>query len=114
MTIAAAATKTSLAASYATLAAFGTVYTTVPGATAGTEPTGGSPAFARKALTWVPGAAGVTTATATFDIPAGTTVKGTGTHSALTGGTYADGKTEVDTVFSTQDTLTVTYTMTIV
>lgn len=112
MAIAAAATKTSLAASYAALAAYGTVYTTAPGSTAGTEPTGGSPAFARKALTWTPGAAGVTTAVATFDIPAGTTVKGTGLHSALTGGTYIDGKTEADTVFSTQDTLTVTFTFT--
>jgi hypothetical protein len=111
MAIAAAATKTSLAASYAALATHGALATTAPGATAGTEPTGGSPAYARKALTWVPGAAGVTTATVTFDVPA-CTVKGTQLFTALTGGTYVDGKVETDAVFVAQDTVQVTFTYT--
>lgn len=112
MAIAAAATKTSLAASYAALATHGAVYTTAPGAAAGTEPVGGTPAYARKALTWTPGAAGVTSASATFDVPAGTTVAGSGLHSALTAGNYIDGKTETSVNFPTQDTVTVTFTYT--
>lgn len=112
MAIAASATKTSLAASYAALAAYGALATSAPGASAGTEPSGGSPAYARKPLTWVPGSAGVTSATASFDVPAGTTVKGTQLFTAVTGGTYVDGKVETDVVFPTQDTVTVTFTFT--
>lgn len=59
---------------------------------AGTEVTGGSPAYARKAITWQ--AAGAVTAGAkditagvTFDVPAGTTVRGVGLWSASTAGT---------------------------
>lgn len=111
MAIAAAATKTDLAARYATLAAYGALATSAPGASAGTEPSGGSPAYARKALTWTAGAAGVTSATATFDVPA-CTVNGTQLFTAVTGGTYVDGKTETAVVFSTQDTVTVTFTFT--
>lgn len=111
MAIAAAATKTSLAASYAALATHGALATSAPGASAGTEPSGGSPAYARKPLTWVPGAAGVTTASATFDVPA-CTVVGTQTFTALTGGSYVDGKTETSVVFASQDTVTVTFTYT--
>ena len=69
-------------------------------------------AYARKPLTWTPGAAGVTTAQATFDVPAGATVVGTQLFDALTGGTYIDGKTETSVNFPTQDTVTVTFTYT--
>jgi hypothetical protein len=102
--------KNSLAAKYATEALFGTVYTTAPGATAGTEPTGGTPVFARKPLTWSAPANGVITASAVFDIPAGTTIVGTGTHTAATGGSYVDGKAETPASFPAQDTVTVTFT----
>ncbi len=58
----------------------------------GTEVAGGSPAYARKAITWQ--AAGAVTqgtkditAAVTFDVPAGTTVRGIGLWSALTVGT---------------------------
>lgn len=112
MAIAAAATKTALAAEYASLATHGALATSAPGASAGTEPSGGTPAYARKPLTWTPGAAGVTTASATFDVPAGTTVVGTQTFTALTGGSYVDGKTETSVTFPTQDTVTVTFSYT--
>lgn len=106
-----AAEKTALAADYAGDALYGAVYTTAPtDSAAGTEPTGGTPAYARKALTWVPGAAGVTVASATFDIPAATDIVGTGLHSALTAGTYIHGKTETLVNFPTQDTVVVTFT----
>lgn len=64
---------------------------TAPGQ-AGAEVTGGAPAYARKAITWQ--AAGAVTqgakditAAVTFDIPAGTTVRGVGLWSASTAGT---------------------------
>lgn len=64
---------------------------TAPGQ-AGAEATGGSPAYARKAITWQ--AAGAVTqgakditAAVTFDVAAGTTVRGVGLWSASTAGT---------------------------
>ena len=104
--------KNSLAAKYAADALYGALFTTAPsGGTAGTEVTGGSPAYARKALSWSAPSNGVITATGTFDVPA-CTVKGTGVYSAATGGTYLDGNTVADVMFAGQDTVTVTFTFT--
>lgn len=113
MAIQSEATRNALAAEYASRATHGAVYTTAPGTAAGTEPVGGDPAYARLPLTWGAPANGVITATAVvFNIPAGTTIVGTGVHGALTAtaGDYVDGKTEASVTFDTQDTLTVTYT----
>lgn len=65
--------------------------------TAGTganELTGGSPAYARKALTWAAGSGGqVLTATTAqaFDVPAGSSVKFVGMWSASSAGTFRAG-----------------------
>ena len=64
---------------------------TAPGQ-AGAEVAGGSPAYARKAITWQSAGAVVQgektiTAGVTFDVPAGTTVRGVGLWSASTVGT---------------------------
>lgn len=112
MAIASAYGKNQVAAAYGTIGAYGAIYTTTPGATAGTEPTGGSPAYARKPLTWVAGADGVVAASATFDVPPGTTIMGTGVHTAVTGGNYVDGKSEASVTFPVQDTVTVNFTYT--
>ena len=112
MAIQTAAEKNSLATKYAADALYGALFTTAPGATAGTEVTGGSPAYARKALIWSAPSNGVITASVTFDVPA-CTVVGTGVYSALTAGTYLDGNTVTSVTFSTQDTVTVTFTLTI-
>jgi hypothetical protein len=112
MAILTAAMKNALASEYASLALFGTVYTTVPGSSAGTEPSGGSPAYARKSLSWSAPSSGAITATATFDIPAGTTVVGTGIHSAATGGSYLDGNAVISQSFTSQGTLQITFTFT--
>lgn len=104
--------KNNLATQYGTNAAYGAVYTTAPGATAGTEPTGGSPAYARKALTWGAPSGGAVTATATFDIPSGATIVGVGVHDALTAGNYLDGCSVTSQAFSSQGTLQVTFTYT--
>lgn len=108
--------RNTVATAYGTAAAYGAIYTTTPTTTAGTEPSGGSPAYARKALTWgtATSSAGVstTTATATFDVPSGATIVGVGIHSALTAGTYLDGGTITSQAFASQGTLVVTFTYT--
>jgi len=105
--------KENLAVAYGTNAAYGALYTTAPGSTAGTEPSGGAPAYARKALTWAPGTVdGIVTASATFDVPSGATIVGVGVHTALTGGAYLDGGTVTSQAFSSQGTYAVTFTYT--
>jgi hypothetical protein len=91
---------------------FAALYTTAPGGTAGTEVTGGAPAYARKALTF--SATNPISATVTFDVPAGTTVVGAGIHTLVTGGTYLDGGSVTSQNFASQGTyqLTLTYTQT--
>lgn len=112
MTIQTATQKNNLATAYGTAATHAAVYTTVPGGSAGTEVSGGSPAYARKPITWSAPSNGVVTATVTFDIPAGTTVVGGGVHTALTGGSYLDGGAVTSQAFASQGTyaLTLTYT----
>jgi len=114
MTIQTAAQKNVLATAYGDNADFAALYTTAPGGTAGTEVTGGSPAYARKAITWGAPTNGVITATVTFDVPAGTTVVGAGVHTLVTAGTYLDGAAVTSQAFATQGTyeLTLTYTQT--
>jgi hypothetical protein len=104
--------KNNLATEYGSLATHGAIYTTAPGASAGTEPSGGSPAYARKALTWGAPSNGVITATATFDVPSGATIVGIGVHTAITAGTYLDGASITSQAFASQGTLAVTFTYT--
>src|SRR4051812_14085265 len=85
--------RSALANAYGTNAPWAALYSTAGGASAGTELTGGSPAYARKAATWGGAGAGNTN-TATipaFDVASGATVAGAGFHSAVTAGTYMDG-----------------------
>lgn len=103
--------KNSLATKYSTEALYAALVTTAPGATSGTEVSGGSPAYARKALTWSAPSGGVMTASCTFDVPA-CTVVGVEFFTASTAGTYVDGISTASTTFSGQDTLTVSLTFT--
>lgn len=112
MAIQTATQRNTLANAYATAAAFGAVYTTAPGGSAGTEPSGGSPAYARKALSWSSASGSVVTATPTFDIPASTTIVGFGVHTLVTAGTYLDGAAVTSQAFSSQGTYAVTATYT--
>ena len=103
--------KENLAIAYGNMATHAALYTTAPGSTAGTEPSGGSPAYARRPLTWTAGTVdGTVTATAEFNVPAGATIVGAGVHTALTGGTYLDGGTVTSQAFGTQGTYTLTLT----
>lgn len=65
------------------------LHTAAAGTTGASEATGGSPAYARKPITWTDGAADGSTAgsTVSFDVPAGTYVE-IGFWTALTGGTF--------------------------
>lgn len=110
MAIQTTAQRNALAIEYGLDATHGAVYTTAPGASAGTEPTGGS--YARKPLTWSAPTNGVITATATFDIPAGATIIGFGVHTALTAGTYLDGGSLTSQAFPTGGQLVVNFTYT--
>lgn len=108
--------RSGLANAYGTGAPFAAITTTVPGASAGTEPTGGSPAYARKATTW--GGAGATNTNAmsavTFDVPSGANIQGAEFMSALTAGTYWDGAGVTAQAFSSQGqyVLSASYTQT--
>jgi len=104
--------RNNLATAYGTNATHGAVYTTAPGGTAGTEPTGGTPAYARKALTWGAAANSAVSTAPVFDIPAGATIVGAGVHTALTAGTYLDGAAVTSQAFASQGTFTVTLTYT--
>lgn len=113
MAIQTAQGRENLATAYGSNATYGAIYTTAPSSSAGTEPSGGTPAYQRKALAWSAGTVdGVVTASATFDVPAGSTIVGAGVHTALTGGTYLDGGAVTSQGFASQGTYTVTYTYT--
>lgn len=104
--------RNNLAQAYGTNATFAALYTTVPGATAGTEVTGGAPAYARKSLTWSAPSNSAVTVTPVFDVPSGTTVAGAGLHTAVTAGTYLDGGAVTSQAFASQGTYTLTITYT--
>ena len=65
------------------------LHTADPGSTGTSEATGGSPAYARKAVSWSAASAGAASVTSppTFDAPAGT-YAWLGLWSASSGGTY--------------------------
>lgn len=113
MSIQTAAMKNALATAYDVAASHVALYTTVPGGSAGTEVTGGSPAYARKAITWGAPSNGVISGTVTFDVPAGTTVVGAGVHDAVSAGNYLDGAAVTSQAFATQGTYALTVTATI-
>lgn len=115
MAIQTATQKNTLASAYAAAATHAALYSTAPGASQGTELTGGSPAYARKALSWGSPTNGVISATAVvFDVASGSTVAGAGVHTAITAGTYLDGASVTSQAFASQGTytLTITYTQT--
>lgn len=104
-------TRNELATQYGVLTPFIALATTAPGATAGTEVTGGT--YARKPSNWGAAAASQITATpAAHDVPSGVAVAGINMMSALTGGIYKDGSTVPSQQFSSAGTYQVTATYT--
>jgi hypothetical protein len=111
--IAVNSTKETLATAYAGVALYASLHTADPGSTGTSEATGGSPAYARKLVTWTGGASdGVTVGSqVTFDVPAGTYTH-FGLWSAVTGGTFRDKGTITSTVMGGQGQILVTPTYT--
>ena len=91
----------------ATLAVFASLHTADPGTTGTSEVSGGSPAYARKAITWNAAATGNldNNANPVFDVPA-TTVSFVGFWSAATAGTFYGSADVTDEVFAAQGTYT--------
>jgi hypothetical protein len=109
MAIATNALKETLSTAYGTAAAYMSMHTADPGTTGTSEVTGGSPAYARKALVWTPGSSdGVNTAASvTFDLPISTAVTHVGIWSAVTAGTFLDKAVCAVASQSSQATVTV-------
>jgi hypothetical protein len=85
--------RNAAAAGVTALSGYASLHTGDPGTTGTAEVTGGSPAYARKAVTWsAPSSGSVTTSgSVTFDVPASTTISYMGLWSASTGGTFYGG-----------------------
>jgi hypothetical protein len=117
MAIAVLAQRNALATAYGTNAPNGALFTADPGTT-GTvtgELTGGSPAYARKALNWGAVAASViTSAATTFDVGSGNTVTHFGVTVSATAGTadLRDRVAVTSQAFASQGTYVVTATYT--
>ena len=91
--------------------AYLSLHTADPGGTGASEVTGGSPAYARKAVTWnaASGGAGHIASSVTFDVPGSTTVAYFGMWSASTSGTYyGGGALSASETFGAQGTYTLT------
>jgi len=102
---AAAAGKEAVVAGYAANVAKLALFSTAGGASAGTELSGGSPAYAR--ITPAVTGAGATRAlAATFNVPSGATVAGWGAYDSS--GTYVDGGSLTSQPFASQGTYALT------
>jgi hypothetical protein len=92
----------------ATVAVYASLHTGDPSTTGANEATGGSPAYARKAITWnAASGGGLDSSNApVFDVPAGT-YSHWGLWSASSGGTfYGGGSLSASEVFAAQGTYT--------
>ncbi len=101
----------------ATTAVYMSMHSADPGTTGASEITGGSPAYARKAVTWGAASSGTRnmSAAVVFDIPSGSNVSHYGLWTAATGGVFQGGDSLRDgsnnpvvESFSGQGTYTVT------
>lgn len=102
-----------LAIAFGANALYASLHTADPSTTGASElsTTGGSPSYARKAVTWVAGSTdGSVTATIVFDVPSGITVVGAGFWTTATGGVFLSGGTVTSQTFSAQGTYTLTVT----
>lgn len=92
------------------VAVYVSLHTDAVGSGSGNEVTGGSPAYARKAITWNAASSGNldNDDNPTFDVPAGTTIRRVGFWSASEDGTYYGDADITDETFGAQGTYTLT------
>lgn len=90
------------------VAVWASLHTADPGTTGTSEVSGGSPAYARKAITWnaASGAGLDNNANPVFDVPAGTTITHFGLWSASSAGTFYGSGDITDEVFGGQGSYT--------
>lgn len=116
MAIRTLAQRNALATAYGVAAPYGTLFTADPGTSGAAtgEVSGGSPAFARKALAWGAASGSAVVGTGTFDIPAGTTLTyfGVTVSSVLTTADVRDSVAVTSQAFASQGTYAVTSTYT--
>lgn len=88
--------------------AYASIHSGDPSTTGANEISGGSPAYARKAIVWAAAASSSKSQTGScvFDIPASTTVAFVGFWSTLTSGTFYGAIDVTDEVFAGQGTYT--------
>jgi len=93
-----------VAADYASL------HSADPGTNGANEIAGGSPAYARKSITWAAASGGSMSSSndPVFDVEGGDTVSYVGLFSADTGGTFYGSANVTDEVFGAQGTYTLT------
>jgi len=89
---------------FGTLAVFASLHDAIPGENGANEFSGGSPAYARKAISWNPAADGNKDASnqPVFDVPAGKTVAHIGFWTAEEGGVWKGSAPLVNEVFAAQ------------
>lgn len=92
------------------VAVYASLHTANPGSTGTSEVSGGTPAYARQALTWNSSSAGSKTLSDTplFDVPAATTITHVGIWSASTAGTFYGYVDVTDETFAAQGTYQIT------
>lgn len=93
-----------------TVGDFASLHTADPGTTGASEASGGSPAYARKSITWSAAASGskASSNSPVFDVPAGT-YGWFGVWSAVSGGTFkGGGALSASEVYAAQGTYTLT------
>lgn len=92
----------------ATVAVWASLHTAAPNSSGSNEVTGGSPAYARKAITWNAASGGAldNNANPVFDVPSGTTVSHVGLWSASSAGTFYGSADVTDETFAGQGTYT--------
>lgn len=116
MAIRVLAQRNAMATAYGVAAPYGALFTADPG-TSGTatgEVSGGSPAYARKAISWGGPSASAVTGAPVFDVPSGTTVTFAAVCASSTATTadVRDSAAVTSQAFSSQGTYTVTLTYT--
>lgn len=98
--------------SFSVATVYASLHTASPGDNGANEVTGGSPAYARKALTWNAASGGAmddsTSPAPAFDVPAGTTVAFVGFWDAVSAGNFLGYADVTDETFAGQGTYTLT------
>lgn len=105
-----AAAKNAMLDAFGAQASYLSLHTGNPGSTGASEVSGGSPAYARKSVTWSAASGGskALSNAPLFDVPASTTITHVGVWSAVSGGTFLGYIDTTDETFAAQGTYQVT------